>query len=130
MTPLLKFLTVLGALSLSASAWAQSTDFYQRDGIGAPLRVQVQISVQRMPATGQNVDEQAKLMEDARRMIYESVKSVCALLSSAFNADCRLTNINAGSNMMDRGNMGPAINANGNASYELTLRPAKTHESK
>src|SRR5208282_4202557 len=117
-------------LSVSAPAWGQSADFFPRDGVGAPLRVQVQISVQRIPAAGQNADEQAKSMEDARRMIYESVKSECALLSSTFNADCRMTNINAGTNMMDRGNMGPVINANGNASYELTLRPARAHESK
>jgi hypothetical protein len=123
-------MTIFSKTSLLVLALVLSTPVSAQSVTGAPLRVQVQISVQRNTASSDNPDEQDKSMDAARRMIYESVKSECAILASVFDADCRLTNVNAGSSIMDRGNMGPMVNANGNASYELTPRRAGTHDGK
>jgi hypothetical protein len=130
-----KILAFMIVGALSSSAFAQPAFSSRRDaGIGepggAPLRIQIQVNLQRNIAGGDNAEAQAKAMENARRAIYQTVKGECGILSAEFDADCRLVNINAGSSIMDRGNMGPTVNANGNASYELTPRHSGTPEGK
>lgn len=119
----MRITNILASLSLLAfpsNVWAQGWPTPP----DAPLRVQVQISLQRPIAVSQAPDAQQKDLEDARRTIYESFKGECAILSATFDSNCRLVNLNANTSIMERGAMTPSINANGNASFELTARPA------
>ncbi len=87
-----------------------------------PLRVQVSIQfLSPVAAIGGN-DDRRKLMEVARRQLYEDVANECAILTEIFKADCRLASLNANTSVQDRGAGGPAINANGSASFELLPR--------
>jgi hypothetical protein len=113
-----KFLVCLPFVVLPVSAGAQGWPTPP----DAPLRVQVQINLQRAIVPSDGPQAQNKAMEAARAAIYESFKAECGLLSAAFDSNCRLVNINAGSSIMERGNMMPTVNANGNASFELTPR--------
>ncbi len=117
-------LCILGGGSASAQMACRSLDGLNQSNC---LQVQVQISLQRPLASADDGPEaQGKAMESARQAIYDSIKSECGMLSASFGSDCRLVNINAGSSIMARGNMSPAVNANGNASFELTPRRAET----
>ena len=90
----------------------------QRSTSATPLRVQFSIQLSFPASSG--ADEQRKLMENARRQIYESADKECVILTEAFKSECRLLSVNANTSIMERGNLGLSINANGSASYELS----------
>ena len=111
---------LLVSISIATTATAQSIAASPRNDApvtAVPLRVQV--SVQRSFSVSGTPEEQDKIMARARRFIYESATTECAVLSPIFKAECRLVSINANSSIMDRGDMGPTVNANGTATYEL-----------
>ena len=123
-----KRLIIIFGLLCATAAPAQTITISPRNdapaavsaAITPPLRIQVSIQLS-FPA-GSGADEQRKLMESARRQIYESANTECVVLTEIFKAECRLISINANSSIMERGNIPPSINANGNASYELSPR--------
>jgi hypothetical protein len=115
-----RLVAFLAAIAFPASAFAQ---MWQTSPDA--VRVNVNINIQRQAVASQNTEDQTKAMEAARGAIYDSLKAECGMLSAAFDADCRLVNINANSSMSERGFGGPMNSTNANASFELTPRHPK-----
>lgn len=86
-----------------------------------PLRVQVSIQIVTPFANSASAEEQDRMLNAARERLYRSAASECQILGEVFKAECRLTSLNAGGGLQDRG-AAPVINANGNATYELQPR--------
>lgn len=112
---------VLAALLFATAAQAAVPDGFRRAYMPtAPGSIRVQVSIQRSMPAPASVEDQAKAMEAARKLVYESADRECALLTEVFKGDCRLVNLNVNSSLYERGSSPPMINSNGSATYQLT----------
>jgi hypothetical protein len=79
------------------------------------------LSVQIMAGVG--TEEQLKLIEATRIMLYQAADGECVKLKRVFKAECRLQNIRINSGERSRGNGSEMMQVNASSSYELIFRP-------
>jgi hypothetical protein len=118
---------VLIVAALSATQ-AQAQNWRMLDSSGAKgMRVTANFQLSAPTQATASAGELTRTMAAVSQSLYEIVDRQCDVLGAALKGDCRLVQINVGSNINDRMNNGvPFVNANANATFEIDVKAPPT----
>jgi len=120
----MKFASALLMVAAMSATQAQAQNWQMLNNPGARgMRVTANFQLSAPTPATASAGDLTKTMAAVSQSLYEIVDRECDVLSAALKGDCRLVQINVGSNINDRMNNGvPFVNANANATFEIDVK--------
>ncbi len=124
----MKFASAILLVAAMSATPAQAQNWQMLTGSGARgMRVTANFQLSAPTPATASASDLTKTMAAVSQSLYEIVDRQCDVLSAALKGDCRLVQINVGSNINDRMNNGvPFVNANANATFEIDVKAPPT----
>ncbi len=124
----MKFASALLMVAAMSATQAQAQNWQMLNNAGARgMRVTANFQLSAPTQATASAADLTKTMAAVSQSLYEIVDRECDVLSAALKGDCRLVQINVGSNVNDRMNKGvPLVNANANATFEIDFKAPPT----
>jgi hypothetical protein len=120
----MKFASAVLMVAAMSAAPAQAQNWRMFDNSGAKgMRVTANFQLSAPTPATATASDLTKTMAAVSQSLYEIVDRECDVLGAALKGDCRLVQINVGSNINERMNNGvPFVNANANATFEIDVK--------